>query len=479
MKKIFFLLCVSIGLNLYATTVGDLTSAVCKDTTYPCDICSNENSTMAQCKCEAGTSWNSTLKICETAKDACTSPAYWNDEKKTCEAVVTSTYAPQLVKSFAVGSGSCSHGEWSSEYPQAWLTQMQNSGGDGQITYNISKPVIDLFWNDNSLPSASLATGMTYMTPVIVPGSSGAIRVKLPYSGRTGSFRTVGSQIDINNGYVCWYPDGCRCDRTSLWMSMISKCDTGDTEVLPGVCSKRTYITKPSNCLTPNIGVTSAGKCYQPTVCPLGSYTCVSSTTNGGGSIDNTDTTQGATDKNPNGTTNSSGQCSGKIYIFNGKDMRCRPPGMQTGYSDCCTKTDSWFGLTKCGTSEVALGKARVSGNSGDGYCHYVGSYCAEEWNLGLTKICVQKKKTYCCFNGLLGRVIQEQGRPQLGIGWGSSEAPECRGFTPDEFQKLDFSKIDLGEFTQAVTANAAANINKNLGPQINAEIDRFNSTIK
>nr|HEC1719610.1 mating pair stabilization protein [Campylobacter jejuni] len=31
--------------------------------------------------------------------------------------------------------------------------------------------------------------------------------------------------------------------------------------------------------------------------------------------------------------------------------------------------------------------------------------------------------------------------------GWGSPKSPDYRGFTPEEFQKLDFSKIDLSEF--------------------------------
>jgi conjugal transfer mating pair stabilization protein TraN len=152
---------------------------------------------------------------------------------------------------------------------------------------------------------------------------------------------------------------------------------------------------------------------------------------------------------------------------------------MQTGYSDCCTKTDSWFGLTKCGTTEVALGHSRTAGNSGDGYCHSIGDYCAEEWNLGLTKICVQKKDTYCCFNGLLARIIQEQGRPQLAIEWGTPRSPNCRGFTPEEFQKLDFSKINLGEFTDQVVSNASNLINKNMGPAVDAELQRFNKSVQ
>nr|WP_285948964.1 hypothetical protein [Campylobacter jejuni] len=43
--------------------------------------------------------------------------------------------------------------------------------------------------------------------------------------------------------------------------------------------------------------------------------------------------------------------------------------------------------------------------------------------------------------------MFNEQGCPQLGKGWGSEEGPQCKGFTPEEFQKLDFSEIDLSEF--------------------------------
>jgi len=48
-----------------------------------------------------------------------------------------------------------------------------------------------------------------------------------------------------------------------------------------------------------------------------------------------------------------------------------------------------------------------------------------------------------------MGRIIQEQGRDQLlqfapNGNWGSAEAPNCEGLTPEEFQMLDFSRIDL-----------------------------------
>lgn len=81
--------------------------------------------------------------------------------------------------------------------------------------------------------------------------------------------------------------------------------------------------------------------------------------------------------------------------------------------------------------------------------CHHVGDYCQKRYKfIG----CVQKAKGYCCFNSKMARIIHEQGRPQLTAfqpngDWGSPSSPNCRGLTPDEFQALDFSRIDLSEY--------------------------------
>ncbi len=86
--------------------------------------------------------------------------------------------------------------------------------------------------------------------------------------------------------------------------------------------------------------------------------------------------------------------------------------------------------------------------------CHYIGDYCAKKWS-GVG--CVQRRESYCCFNSVLGRIVQEQGRPQLPTfnGWGTVKAPDCRGFTPEEFQSLDFGTMDLSEYFQYVEHNA------------------------
>lgn len=85
--------------------------------------------------------------------------------------------------------------------------------------------------------------------------------------------------------------------------------------------------------------------------------------------------------------------------------------------------------------------------------CHYIGDYCEKKTFFG----CIQKAKGYCCFNSKIGRIIHEQGRPQLNAfqpagNWGNPAAGNCRGFTPEEFSALNFSTIDLSEYFEDVT---------------------------
>lgn len=76
--------------------------------------------------------------------------------------------------------------------------------------------------------------------------------------------------------------------------------------------------------------------------------------------------------------------------------------------------------------------------------CTYVGQYCSQETVLG---VCLNWRDAYCCFNGILARIIQEQGRAQLGLGMGSPETPDCEGLTVSQLQQIDWSQIDFSEF--------------------------------
>ncbi len=223
-------------------------------------------------------------------------------------------------------------------------------------------------------------------------------------------------------------------------------------------------------------------------VCPLGNFPC--QTYQGaeycskystsctplavpGNQLQDTDTSSGLNDKKNNGTVNSAGKCLGQIYIFNGKDKRCRTAGLETAFTNLCVKKKSFLGIVRATVDEKLLAKLRVwhkldgSTDPGNGQCHYVGEYCASKF-LGL---CVQKKKTYCCFSSPLARIIQEQGRsqPQINLSWGTPKSPNCEGFTPSQFQKIDFSKInfkayfgDILKVQSATISNASNNaVNK------------------
>ena len=88
-----------------------------------------------------------------------------------------------------------------------------------------------------------------------------------------------------------------------------------------------------------------------------------------------------------------------------------------------------------------------------NGLCHYVGSFCAKKGG----GACLEKRESWCCFNSHLARSVQVQGRAQLGMGWGTPEAPLCRGFTISEFQNLDFAAMDLSEIIREVANTSAS----------------------
>jgi conjugal transfer mating pair stabilization protein TraN len=96
-----------------------------------------------------------------------------------------------------------------------------------------------------------------------------------------------------------------------------------------------------------------------------------------------------------------------------------------------------FLALALCSQKEMQLDiKDRM------GFCHKVGTYCSDSF-LG---VCISKTTAYCCFESKLSRILQEQGRPQIGKSWGTPKKEQCQGFTIDEFARLDLSKMDFTE---------------------------------
>ncbi|WP_434778545.1 conjugal transfer protein TraN [Neisseria sp. Ec49-e6-T10] len=99
----------------------------------------------------------------------------------------------------------------------------------------------------------------------------------------------------------------------------------------------------------------------------------------------------------------------------------------------------------ECGNDEVITVFRREAG-----LCHHVGSYCAKE----VLGACVQKRESYCCYISKLAKIINVQGKKQLGMGFGTPEEPQCDGFLAQDLERLDFSKMDLSEFYEEIRAS-------------------------
>ncbi len=132
------------------------------------------------------------------------------------------------------------------------------------------------------------------------------------------------------------------------------------------------------------------------------------------------------------------------MKIFTGEGNGCEKN--IAGYSNCCK--DSGWGQDYANAS-CSAGEQKLMQLQSKQMCHYVGQYCSKK--IPIIGKCKKTRKTFCCFKSKLSRVIVEQGRMQLGMGWGSAQSPDCRGFTPQEMQGLRFDRMDLSEVIQDI----------------------------
>lgn len=150
--------------------------------------------------------------------------------------------------------------------------------------------------------------------------------------------------------------------------------------------------------------------------------------------------------------------------IFKGEEYRCSK--YITSFKDCCGSGKGWgksLGLGGCDDTEKILQKKRQAR-----LCHYVGTYCAEK-KLG---VCIKKKSSFCCFGSKLLKAFHEQGRVQIHLGWGEPKHPMCRGFTIEEIQRIDFSKLDLSEVFEDLMKNFTPDKMGNMSPTAEKKIE-------
>lgn len=135
------------------------------------------------------------------------------------------------------------------------------------------------------------------------------------------------------------------------------------------------------------------------------------------------------------------------LTVFKGEAKSCEKKAV--GFSNCC-KDSGWgadLGLASCSNEEKELGLMKEAKR-----VHYVGNYCAKK----VLGSCLRKKYVYCTYPSKLSRILMEQGNAQLGRGYGGAKKPDCKGFTVEELENLNFDNMDLSEFYSDVMNNAA-----------------------
>jgi len=382
-----------------------------------------------------GGSCGSTWTVSSTSTTDCSYPA---------TATTTSTY--DCSYSASCPSGSNLPSDCSGNYPNTWLKNMYTSllnRCPDQSGYN--------YWlsdiNQHGYTSPS-----QIQTPFCVAAQQNNEPCGSATPNQTMCYGTTLQNVTVQQPVTTTTP---------------MQCPNGGT--LSGTTSNTCSYNATLGC--PNGGSLSGTTCQNGTICPIGNYQCISNA-----QVENTEVT--VSDSKDQGFQND-GSCAGQIRLFNGKNMQCRKSDTLFGLlgGGCC-KRDTPNGLgglfnQQCNEDEKVLSKYRKETQDKS---YFLGEYCSKKVKLGFAKICVQKKESYCVFNSKLARIIQVQGRTQLGIEWGSATSPNCKGFTPEEFQKIDFSKLDLSEFYGDLQSKIQTNIDTNIGPTIQQKVNSFGS---
>jgi conjugal transfer mating pair stabilization protein TraN len=130
----------------------------------------------------------------------------------------------------------------------------------------------------------------------------------------------------------------------------------------------------------------------------------------------------------------------GNFNLFQGSGLHCSKKMAE--YTNCCRINMKGWGKefgARCNKDEQLLANSRSKN-----LCVYVGKEKIK--SLGVTTVV---KHHFCCFGNMLDKVLQLQGRKQLGLNFGSGGSPNCRGLTLTEMQRIDWEQVDFTEFIE------------------------------
>jgi len=132
------------------------------------------------------------------------------------------------------------------------------------------------------------------------------------------------------------------------------------------------------------------------------------------------------------------------ISVFKGSAEHC--DRVITDALKCCD-LKGWiegklgFG---CNAAEKNLAQKRK-----DKKCVHVGRYCREKLAGG----CIKKRNVYCCYDSIVGRIINQEAKKQLGLNNGTAKNPNCGGITLEDLSKVDLSKANFQDFYDGILA--------------------------
>lgn len=129
------------------------------------------------------------------------------------------------------------------------------------------------------------------------------------------------------------------------------------------------------------------------------------------------------------------------LQIFTGERLACQRSTIAPPIVDCCDSDPAKL-IGQCSDEEILLAERKR-----DGSVHFVGDHCTDDISVGFGSICIEKEDVYCGFGTKLSRIIQQQGRAQIGKTFGDPERTNCDGFSVAEFQALTFDRMDLSEY--------------------------------
>jgi hypothetical protein len=159
---------------------------------------------------------------------------------------------------------------------------------------------------------------------------------------------------------------------------------------------------------------------------------------------------------------------NGAVRVFTGEAQQCSDAAL--GFANCC-KSGGWgigIGLDSCSANEKILGLNREAQKT-----RYVGSYCSSDSIFG----CLSTKQVHCVYPSKLSRMMVEEGRRQLAVGFGSPSAPNCSGFTIAELESIDFGEADLSDYFSDVMAEHGTLSGAEKTQLMDDILERFNTT--